>query len=149
MKWPTKSVFNFLIECVSLLVLMGMIATGLAMKFTLPPGSGLRTVQWGLSRHEWGDVHFWLAVALVCLIALHLLMHWRWIWTMALGQNPRLRRARGIVFIILTLIILAMAALPWIVPVESAPGGGGRGRGYHGGRADRPTLTQPRTTQGK
>jgi hypothetical protein len=63
----------------------------LILKYRLPPGTGggrrriyglgrsNLSVQWGLSRHEWGEIHFCLALALVGLIAIHLWLHWNWV----------------------------------------------------------------------
>jgi hypothetical protein len=71
--------------------------TGSIMKWVLPPGSGggggmgrgwrggrgagVHQVSsfWDMTRHEWGDVHFWIAVALIGGIVLHLLLHWNWL----------------------------------------------------------------------
>jgi hypothetical protein len=33
-------------------------------------------------RHVWIDLHDWTAVALVVLVILHLILHWKWIWYM-------------------------------------------------------------------
>ena len=32
-------------------------------------------------RHDWGDVHFWIAVALAAGVMIHLLLHVQWIKT--------------------------------------------------------------------
>ena len=75
-----------------------LMATGTVMYWILPPGSGgglgrgaglgggrhlpdgdrIQTfLGWG--RHDWGNLHFWLAVIFVWLLALHLIMKWPWI----------------------------------------------------------------------
>ncbi len=75
-----KNTLNYLIDAGTLLVMVAMIGSGLIMKFTLPPGTGSRGyIIWGLGRHEWGTVHFWLAVALGVLLVLHVALHWSWI----------------------------------------------------------------------
>ena len=38
---------------------------------------------WGLSKHTWIDIHDWVAVALVVLVVLHVILHWKWIVRMA------------------------------------------------------------------
>jgi len=35
----------------------------------------------GLGRHDWGDIHFVLALVFIGLILLHLILHWTWIKT--------------------------------------------------------------------
>lgn len=34
---------------------------------------------WELGRHDWGAVHFWLAVGFIVLMVVHLVLHWTWI----------------------------------------------------------------------
>ncbi|UCD30218.1 MAG: DUF4405 domain-containing protein [Planctomycetota bacterium] len=84
-----RSTLNFLVDLVSLLVMMGMIATGLVIRFILPPGTGglhrhgpgqgRQLLLWGMGRHDWGDIHFWLATILGILLLVHLILHWSWV----------------------------------------------------------------------
>lgn len=79
-----RSSLNLLIDVLSTLVMLALIATGLVVRYTLPAGSGGHgrgggLVLWGLDRHGWGDVHFWLAVTVGVLMVLHVAMHWRWV----------------------------------------------------------------------
>lgn len=34
---------------------------------------------WGWTRHEWGEVHYWIAWVLLIVLSVHLLLHWKWI----------------------------------------------------------------------
>jgi hypothetical protein len=34
---------------------------------------------YGLSRHQWTDIHLWVSLAMMGVIAIHLVLHWRWI----------------------------------------------------------------------
>jgi len=75
-----KNTLNFIVDLATLLAILVMVGTGLIMKFTLPPGSGSRgLVLWSMTRHEWGDVHFWASVALAALLVLHVALHWAWV----------------------------------------------------------------------
>ena len=38
---------------------------------------------WELSKHTWIDIHDWVAVALVVLVLVHIILHWKWIARMA------------------------------------------------------------------
>ena len=38
---------------------------------------------WELSKHTWIDIHDWVAVALVILVIIHVILHWKWIVRMA------------------------------------------------------------------
>ena len=77
---------NFWVDVTSLVIMASMAVTGVVMKYAVPSGqgrrrgSGLGPETWlGLSRHEWGDLHFYLALLLLTLIGLHLVLHWSWI----------------------------------------------------------------------
>lgn len=81
-----RSSLNLLIDALATLVMLALIATGLVVRYILPAGSGGHgrgggLVLWGLDRHGWGDVHFWLAVAIGVLMVLHVALHWRWVCT--------------------------------------------------------------------
>ncbi len=79
-----RSTLNFVVDLATLLVMFGMIGTGLLIRFVLPPGTGGRhggeaSVLWSRTRHDWGDLHFWLASALGGLLLVHVALHWAWI----------------------------------------------------------------------
>jgi hypothetical protein len=75
-----KNTVNFLVDLATLLAILAMTGTGLILKYSLPPGSGGRgLVLWGLGRHDWGGIHFWIAVGLGLLLVVHLVLHWPWV----------------------------------------------------------------------
>ncbi len=80
-----RSILNFILDGVSLVVMLSLIGTGLVMRFVLPPGTGglqrgePHKLLWGLGRHDWGAVHFWLAAAILVLMIIHVALHWTWI----------------------------------------------------------------------
>jgi hypothetical protein len=85
-----RSALNFVVDLVTLLAILVMIATGLIIRFVLPPGSGGHQgegglVLWSLGRHDWGDVHFWTSVAFGALLVVHVALHWSWVCTMVRG----------------------------------------------------------------
>jgi len=70
------------IDVLTLVVFLGLIDTGLLLEFVLPPGAGQgRALLLGISRHDWGTIHFWLSVATVVLVVVHVVLHWNWIYT--------------------------------------------------------------------
>ncbi|HPF37938.1 MAG TPA: DUF4405 domain-containing protein [Phycisphaerae bacterium] len=73
-----RSTLNFVVDFVAFLVMLGMIATGLVVRYALPPGTGGRLAIWEMGRHDWGDLHYYLAIALLVLLLLHLALHWAW-----------------------------------------------------------------------
>jgi hypothetical protein len=90
-----RTTMNFGVDLTCFINLLLLTATGAILRWALPPGSGgghgsgfrggrapaeVKDLL-GLGRHDWGDVHFALAVLFVCLILVHLSLHWRWIKT--------------------------------------------------------------------
>ncbi len=87
-----RTTLNFVVDVISFTALLGLSFTGSIIKFILPPGSsgygreisggrgrGEINELWSMSRHEWGDIHFYLAIAFVVLMAVHIILHWGWI----------------------------------------------------------------------
>ncbi len=89
----SRNKMNFIVDSASLLVLLALAFTGFIMKCMLPPGTGGRgrifhggsepgvrvRELWSMTRHEWGDIHFYLSVIFIVLMVVHILMHWKWI----------------------------------------------------------------------
>ena len=120
-----RSTLNFVVDVVTLLVTLAMVATGLLLKVVLPPGSrGGRGLQlFGLGRHDWGDLHFALSVALGALLVLHIILHWAWVCSVAsrlVGCELRedapglaeRRHAYGAGF--LAVVVVLLAAFLWV-----------------------------------
>jgi Domain of unknown function (DUF4405)/Planctomycete cytochrome C len=70
---------NLLIDLIAAGLMIGMIATGYILHFPLPPRSNKYLTLWTLTRHQWGEVHFWISLALLGVILLHLCLHWQWL----------------------------------------------------------------------
>lgn len=90
-----RTTLNFIVDLISFVDLLLLAVTGAIMKWVLPPGSGgghgygfrrgrdpgeVKALL-GLDRHDWGDIHFVLALLFLILILLHLILHWTWIKT--------------------------------------------------------------------
>ena len=133
-----KHRLNFAVDLVTLLLMLAMVATGLIIRYVLPPGSGGHDggpalSVWGLSRHGWGAVHFWLAVAVAVVLLLHVALHWAWVcgvvrrWVVgseAQGRKqPRDVRVAYGVALIGTLTVM-VAGFVWLAnrSVERTPG---------------------------
>jgi hypothetical protein len=92
-----RTTLNFIVDTASFLDVLLLTATGAILKWVLPPGSGgghgpgggfrggrgaVEAKQLlGLGRHDWGDVHFVLAILFLFLMLIHLALHWTWIKT--------------------------------------------------------------------
>lgn len=86
-----KGAFNLLIDLVAAVSLTALVATGYILWFVLPPGTNRTHELVGWLRHEWGSIHFWLALVLLAALAVHVGLHWRWLST---GLCRRLGMAR-------------------------------------------------------
>lgn len=109
---------NFLVACTAFVGFVLLIATGVLIKYLLPPGSGRQTLIWGMDRHQWGDVHFWTAVAIVALMVLHVYLHWTWIKIKVKGLRAEESGRRVAVAVVALLLVLTAALLPLLSPKE-------------------------------
>jgi hypothetical protein len=87
-----RGTVNFIVDVVSFIDLLCLAFTGFIMKYILPPGSGgygrgfrggrdpeqIKEL-WSMTRHEWGTIHFYLAILFVFLMIVHIILHWEWI----------------------------------------------------------------------
>jgi hypothetical protein len=76
-----RTIANIIIDIIAAFLFLGMIATGYILRFPLPPGSNKTLSLWGFTRHQWGDVHFWISLGLLMVLVIHLVLHWNWIVT--------------------------------------------------------------------
>lgn len=122
-----RNTFNFWIDLVSFAVLFALAVTGLLIYYVLPPcgnctGSGCTeenaATLWGLGRHDFGRVHFYLALTTVTLIVTHVCLHWTWVCSSFCnliglkGASAERRPMYGALLLIL-LIALTIVALYW------------------------------------
>ena len=122
MRRPT---INLLVDILAFLGFFLLAVTGVLMRYTLPPGTGGTRSVWGLDRHEWGDLHFWISVGLLGILVIHLVLHARWIVCMLKGR-PREDSAGRFAFgLVGTLALAALLIAPLVSPVDVSPGGGG------------------------
>jgi|SRR3989304_4267375 len=88
----SRATLNFIIDLIGFANLLCLAFTGFIIKYILPPGSGGQgrgfrggrgrgdiKELWSMSRHEWGNIHFYLALVFVVLMVVHIILHWGWI----------------------------------------------------------------------
>lgn len=119
---------NFLVDALGFALFTFLIGTGFLLRYALPPGSGgeagshggerVVKVLWGLTRHEWGSIHFWISVGLMAAMALHLILHWRWIVAMVQGRTASGSGMRIAFGILGAAGIIFLAALPPLSDVQ-------------------------------
>ena len=90
-----KAPLLILVDLFNFLMFLGLAFTGVLMKYVLPSGSGGgRGAGYGLgrgrggagaetflgmTRHDWGEWHFWLAIGMVALVTVHVSLHAGWV----------------------------------------------------------------------
>ena len=119
MRRPTV---NFISDSLGFAGFVLLTATGVLMRYVLPPGSGRFATIWALDRHEWGSIHFWLAIAFLAVLAFHLFRHWRWIVAVLRGRPREGSGARVALGTVGLVALLALAIVPFLSPVERAGG---------------------------
>jgi hypothetical protein len=145
-----KPKLNFVIDAVMFLCLMAMAGLGFLVKYVLPSGrearaqygSNLQFSWLGWDRHDWGDIHLYLAFTLLILLVLHIILH----WSQVLGlfhrvvPDPRRRYRIALVFLILSLLLIYF---PFLITPDSKARGRGAHRSQAGGPAGRVAVNGP------
>jgi len=109
---------NLLVDAAAFAAFAFLTTTGVLSRYVLPPGSGRYATLWGLNRHGWGDIHFWVAVVLLGVLALHLVLHWKWILYAVKGKRSEASGARLALGVVGLVGLLGLAAAPLTVPVQ-------------------------------
>jgi len=136
-----KPKLSFIIDAAMFLCLMAMAGLGFLMKYVLPPGREVQAkygrnvyLSWlGWDRHDWGDIHLYLAFALLTLLAVHLILHWQQILGLfqRVVPNPRRRYRIALIFLFLSLLLIYF---PFLITPDSKA----RGRGGYRSQVDGP-----------
>ena len=116
-----------LVDLIAFASFVLLTTTGILLHYQLPAGSGRFMDIWGMSRHEWGEWHYWIALVFFSVLSIHLLLHWKAIVTMIKGHSTeenKWRLALGVVGLI-TIILLASTPLlsPTNVDSDAQPRG--------------------------
>jgi Domain of unknown function (DUF4405) len=128
---------NTVVDLAALAAFVLLVATGLVLEVRLPPGSGSAeggvgaraserpvALVLGLTRHDWGELHFWVAVALFAVLALHVVLHWAWFRSLLRRQGrPEGDPIRAVLGGLGLVCLLGAAAVPMLAPREVVPRG--------------------------
>jgi len=99
-----KTDWQYLVDTLLFICMAGIAFIGFLMGLVLAEGPTVREIDkyfLGLHRHQWGDMHFYLSIAFVVLIIIHLILSWSWIR----GKTRQLFKKRWGSALILTAII--------------------------------------------
>jgi hypothetical protein len=132
----SRTTLNAIVDAVAYAGLVVLATTGLMLRWQMPPGSGGLhgmgsgagagsrpvTVVWGLSRHEWGSFHYWIALILMGVLAVHLILHWKWIVCVLRGKpHSDVSGGRFALGIVGLVLVTLLAAAPLLTPAQTAP----------------------------
>jgi hypothetical protein len=123
---------NFAIDGLAFAAFLFLMSTGLLLRYQLPPGSGslqgaggghasaLRPVGtlWSVTRHDWGTIHYWIAVFLLTILATHIILHWKWITCVVRGAHSEASGLRLVLGLTCALSLAAFAAAPLLAPTK-------------------------------
>jgi len=115
---------NLMINVAAFILFLLLASTGFLIWLVLPAGHGYLTV-WGMNRHIWGDIHFWIAISFLFLISVHLILHWSWINTMLFSRSKKPLSVKNKVMILMIILAFIAAIAPFFSPVESTRDAGG------------------------
>jgi len=120
-----KPKFNLSIDIILLLLMMAIAGIGLLMKYVLIAGfernalygNHVDLLFGGLTRHQWGTIHFIISITFFGLLILHIIFHWNMIVCTLRRMVPHktLRIALTGVF---TIIFLLLISFPLLVEPE-------------------------------
>jgi len=77
-----KTDWQYLIDTLLFLCIVGIVVIGFLMGLVIPKGpTAAESAKYflGLHRHQWGNIHFYLSIAFTALVIIHLILSWKWI----------------------------------------------------------------------
>ena len=132
-----RAQLNFVIDVASFAAFLFLLSTGLLLRYQLPPGSGglhamgsgrgaserSVTLLWGWTRHEWGQIHYWIAGVLIAILAVHLLLHWKWFVCVVRGAHGDASGLRFGIGLTSLVALVLLSAVPLLAPTQSVTRG--------------------------
>ena len=110
-----RNTWNFIVDFLAFLSMLGLVFTGILIYYILPPGTrggGGHLTLGGWNRHDFGNLHFYLAVVLIVLMLIHVWLHWAWVCTTIKGMQGSARPGgsgriiAGVIFLVVLAVLL-------------------------------------------
>jgi len=103
-----KNIMNFWTNILIFANFVGVIFTGVLL-FRFPYEVSERTIL-GITRYDWGDIHWMLSLIFIILIFVHLALHWNWA---KVNFNKYLRmKPKTLVIIVMVVTIFTGILVP-------------------------------------
>jgi hypothetical protein len=130
-----KPKLRFGVQGLMFLCLMALAGIGLLMEFVLIPGKekiakygrNVNLTFLGLDRNDWGEVHLYIALTFLSLLAVHLALHWKKVVGLYEKMIPDQKR-RNIIALAFLLISVLLIYFAFLVNPEVKEIGRGEGR---------------------
>jgi len=109
-----KTDWQYLVDTLLFICIVGIAFIGFLMGFVLPKGpKALESAKYflRLHRHQWGNIHFYLSIAFVILVIIHLILSWSWIKGKA---RQIFKKGWGTVLILTAIVSILVLFLFWI-----------------------------------
>ena len=78
----TRTDWKYLVDTLLFLCIVGIAFIGLLLGLVIPKGpKAAESAKYflGLHRHQWGNIHFYLSLAFIILVIIHIVLSWSWI----------------------------------------------------------------------
>lgn len=117
-----KSKFNIIIDTIMFLLIMPIAGIGFLIRYVLVPGykkneiygSNVDLEFLGKTNHEWGTIHLLLSIALLVLLVLHIVFHWKMIIGIFKKIVP-ITRTRKTLYSLLSILALLSISFPMFI----------------------------------
>ncbi|RJP64712.1 MAG: DUF4405 domain-containing protein [Candidatus Abyssobacteria bacterium SURF_17] len=76
-----RNALNFIIDMIMFILIAALITIGLLLGLVIPTGEVPPQQKYllQLHRHDWGDIHLYLALIFLVVLVIHIYLHWAWI----------------------------------------------------------------------
>lgn len=101
-----KNIMNFWMDILIFVNFFGLIFTGVLL-FRFPYEASERTIL-GITRYDWGDMHWMLSFIFIILICAHLVLHWNWA---KVSFNKYLKMKPKTIVIVVTVVTILISIL--------------------------------------
>lgn len=107
---------NVVVDYISFVCFGALVITGFLLHWRLPHGSHDATLM-GFSRHQWSEVHFWVAIIFILGITLHIILHTPWIKSTLSPKKGEKQRYTLLIFSITVYTILLFSLGIFLSPI--------------------------------